>query len=263
MVAFAMADLEDSFTFQGCTMTWHADRIRPIVGFVRTIVFGLGWVNSAWIAPAMAQSAARDANAAASQRASDSAEDGFQPLFDGSTFEGWEGNRQWFRIESGEVVAGSLERAIPHNEFLCTERKYGDFELKLDVKLVGEGDNAGVQFRTVRLPDSTEVSGYQCDVGSAWGRPVWGGLYDESRRNKMLAEGAPQRVAAALKPGDWNKLMVRAIGNHIQIWLNGTLTVEFTETDPAIAREGVIALQIHSGPPTEARYRNIRIRPLN
>jgi hypothetical protein len=119
-----------------------------------------------------------------------------------------------------------------------------------------------VQFRTSRVPDSTEVSGYQCDIGSAWNRPVWGGLYDESRRNKMLAEGDPKIVAAALKKGDWNQLMVRAIDNHIQIWLNGSLTVEFTETDPKIAKSGVIALQIHSGPPTEAWYRNIRIREL-
>lgn len=189
-------------------------------------------------------------------------EEGFQPLFDGRSLKGWEGNQDWFRVENGAVVAGTLERAIPHNEFLCTERPYANFELKLEAKLQGSGDNAGVQFRTSRVPDSTEVSGYQCDIGSAWNRPVWGGLYDESRRNKMLAEGDPKIVAAALKKGDWNQLMVRAIDNHIQIWLNGSLTVEFTETDPKIAKSGVIALQIHSGPPTEAWYRNIRIREL-
>ncbi|MBU6236518.1 MAG: DUF1080 domain-containing protein [Planctomycetes bacterium] len=189
-------------------------------------------------------------------------EEGFQPLFDGRSLKGWEGNLDWFRVENGAVVAGTLERTIPHNEFLCTECTYTNFELKLEAKLKGNGDNAGVQFRTSRVPDSTEVSGYQCDIGSAWNRPVWGGLYDESRRNKMLAEGDPKVVVAALKNGDWNQLMVRAIDNHIQIWLNGSLTVEFTETDPKIAKSGVIALQIHSGPPTEAWYRNIRIREL-
>jgi hypothetical protein len=191
-----------------------------------------------------------------------SLEEGFQPLFDGRSLKGWEGNQDWFRVENGAVVAGTLERAIPHNEFLCTDRTYANFELKLEAKLRGSGDNAGVQFRTSRVPDSTEVSGYQCDIGSAWNRPVWGGLYDESRRNKMLAEGDPKVVATALKEGDWNQLMVRAIDNHIQIWLNGSLTVEFTEADPKIAKSGVIALQIHSGPPTEAWYRNIRIREL-
>ena len=189
-------------------------------------------------------------------------EDGYQPLFDNESLKGWEGNRDWFRVEDGAVVAGSLTRPIPHNEFLCTERQYTNFELRLEARLKGSGDNAGVQFRTLRIPDSTEVSGYQCDIGSAWNRPVWGGLYDESRRNKMLAEGDPKVVVGALKTGDWNELMVRAVDNHIQIWLNRSLTVEFTETDPKIAKSGVIALQIHSGPPTEAWYRNIRIREL-
>jgi hypothetical protein len=76
----------------------------------------------------------------------------------------------------------------------------------------------------------------------------------------MLAEGDPKVVASAFKPGQWNELMVRAIDNHIQIWLNGSLTVEYTESDPGIAKRGIIALQIHSGPPTQAHYTNIRIR---
>lgn len=189
-------------------------------------------------------------------------EEGFVRLFDGSSLEGWEGNLEWFRVEGETIVAGSLERAIPHNEFLSTLREYGDFELKLHARLEGTGDNAGVQFRTKRIPGSTEVSGYQCDIGTAWNRPVWGALYDESRRNKMLAEGDPKVVASAFKPGQWNELMVRAVDHHIQIWLNGSLTVEFTETDGGIAHRGIIALQIHSGPPTQAHYANLRIREI-
>jgi hypothetical protein len=189
-------------------------------------------------------------------------EDGFQWLFDGESFAGWEGNLDWFRVEEGSIVAGSLERKIPHNEFLCTANPYDDFELRLQARLKGAGDNAGVQFRTSRVPNSSEVSGYQCDIGTAWNRPVWGALYDESRRNKLLAEGEPRVVASALKSDQWNELMVRAFDNHIQIWLNGALTVEFTETDSSMAKRGIIALQIHSGPPTEAWYRNIRIREI-
>ena len=210
---------------------------------------------------------AQDPNAApaAAQVAADTLEleDGFEWLFDGKTLDGWEGNHDWFRVESGAIVAGSLNQDIPHNEFLCTQRPYKNFELRFQAKLEGKGDNAGVQFRTARIPGSTEVSGYQCDIGSAWGRPVWGGLYDESRRNKMLAEGEPKRLADALHSNDWNELMVRAVGPNIQIWLNGKLTIEYTETDASIAREGIIALQIHSGPPTEAWYRHVRIRVLD
>jgi hypothetical protein len=190
------------------------------------------------------------------------AEAGFVPLFDGTSFQGWEGNRDWFRIEDGCVVAGNLAKQIPHNEFLCTEAKYGDFELKFEVRLKGKGDNAGVQFRSVRVPDKTEVSGFQCDVGNAWDRPVWGSLYDESRRNKMMAEGKKEEVLSVLKQGDWNEMRIRAQGDRIQIWLNGKPTVDYTESDATIPKTGVIGLQIHSGPPTEAWYRNLSIKPL-
>ncbi|AMV35511.1 hypothetical protein VN12_25695 [Pirellula sp. SH-Sr6A] len=146
-------------------------------------------------------------------------EEGFEWLFDGKSLSGWEGNQDWFRIEEGAIVAGALDKKIPHNEFLCTKEKFGDFELKLEVKLRGEGDNAGVQFRTVRIPNNTEVSGYQCDVGRAWNRNVWGCLYDESRRNKMLAEVSDDKLKNWVKPNDWNELSIKAIGNRIELGL--------------------------------------------
>ncbi len=186
----------------------------------------------------------------------------FKSLFDGKSLDGWEGNREWFRIEDNCVVAGNIAKPIPHNEFLCTKENFSNFELKLQVRLKGQGDNAGVQFRSVRVPNKTEVSGFQCDVGNAFGRPVWGALYDESRRNKMLAEGDKDRVPEWLRKDDWNELTVRAEGDRIRIWLNGNLTVDYTEKEETIVKSGIIGLQIHSGPPTEAWYRNIRLKPL-
>lgn len=190
-------------------------------------------------------------------------EDGFHWLFDGKTLEGWEGNLEFFRVEEAAIVAGNLKGKIPNNEFLCTEKRYGDFELILEVRLKGEGNNAGVQIRSERVPNDHEVSGFQCDVGAAWGRPVWGGLYDESRRNKMLAEGPADSLPKWVKDGDWNELRVVAEGDRIQIFLNGHQTIDYQEKDKDIARTGIIGLQIHSGPPTEAWYRKIRIREIN
>ena len=178
----------------------------------------------------------------------------FKWLFDGKSLEGWEGNLDWFRIEDECIVAGNIAKAIPHNEFLCTKNNYANFELKLQVRLKGQGDNAGIQFRSVRIPGKTEVSGFQCDVGNAFGRPVWGALYDESRRNKMLAEGDKNKVPKWLLKDDWNELTVRAEADRIQIWLNGNPTVDYKEDDSTIVKTGVIGLQIHSGPPTEAWY---------
>jgi len=184
------------------------------------------------------------------------------PLFDGETIAGWEGNAYWFRIEGDAIVAGRLDEQIPHNEFLCTTQVYDDFELRFEAKLVGEGNNAGVQFRSKRVPASTEVSGYQADIGEAWDRPVWGSLYDESRRRKMLAEPDPEFVKKLVKSGQWNSMRVICKGPQIQIFVNGERTVDYTETDESIPKHGIIGLQIHSGKPTEAWYRHIRIRQL-
>lgn len=189
-------------------------------------------------------------------------EPGFVSLFDGQTLAGWEGNKDFFRVEQGAIVAGMLNKKIPQNEFLCSEKKYADFELRLQVKLQGQGNNAGVQFRSARIPGDHEVSGYQCDVGVAWNRPVWGGLYDESRRRKMLAEGPADKLPTWVKEGDWNELWIRAVGDKIELFVNGHPTIEYIEQDASIARDGIIGLQIHSGPPTEAWYRHIRIKPL-
>jgi hypothetical protein len=199
---------------------------------------------------------------AAEIAAREPADERWSSLFDGESLAGWEGNRQMFRVEDGAIVAGTLERSIPHNDFLCTEKEYGDFELRLAIKLVGEGDNAGVQLRSRRVDGDHEVSGYQADAGSAWDRPIWGALYDEARRNKILADPGEELLKDLVKPNDWNEMRIRCQGPRIQIWLNGKQTVDYTETNEDIPRRGVIGLQIHSGPPAEAWYKDIRIREL-
>ena len=181
------------------------------------------------------------------------------PLFDGKTFKGWEGNEKFFRIEKGAVVGGNLKSRIPRNEFLCTKRTYKNFVLTLEVKLRGgPRANAGIQIRTKRIPNHHEVIGYQADMGQGW----WGSLYDESRRRTMLAKADPTVIKKVLNPDDWNKYVIRCEGPRIRLYLNGTLTVDYTEKDPKIPLEGIIGLQIHSGPPSEAWYREIRIQEL-
>lgn len=192
----------------------------------------------------------------------DDSKDGFKPLFDGKTLTGWEGKLKWFRVEDGAVVAGTLKEKIPNNEFLCTEKTYKNFELRLKAKLVGDGANAGIQFRTKRIPNHHEVSGYQCDMGLMGKDIIWGSLYDESRRKKFLVVGPQDKVQPAVKLGDWNDFVIRAEGPHIQIWVNGVQTVDFTEKDEGIDDSGIIGLQIHSGPASEASYKEIRIKEL-
>jgi hypothetical protein len=190
-------------------------------------------------------------------------EAGFTSLFDGKTLAGWEGKAGMFRVVDGAIVAGTLKERIPNNEFLCSTQEYGDFELRLQAKLVGTGENAGIQFRSARIPNHHEVIGFQCDMGRMNGKPIWGWLYDESRRKKFLVESEPAPLSAVLKADGWNDIVIRCQGPRIELFVNGLKTCDYTEKEDNIARRGVIGLQIHSGPPAEASYRNIRIKKLD
>jgi 3-keto-disaccharide hydrolase len=183
-----------------------------------------------------------------------------KPLFDGKSLAGWEGDEKTWRVEDGAIVGGSLDVVVPRNEFLCTTKTYGDFELKLKFKLLGDKDkaNAGVQFRTKRIPKHHEVIGYQADIGKGY----WGALYDESRRKKILAGPKAEEAAKLVKAEDWNEYTIRAQGPWIQLWLNGTKTVNYIEKDEKIEATGVIALQVHGGAKSKVMYKDITIEDL-
>ena len=154
-----------------------------------------------------------------------------------------------------------MNKATPRNEFLCTKQAYKDFELRLKVRLLGDpaSANAGVQIRSRRIPNHNEMSGYQADMGQQY----WGCLYDESRRNRILAQPTPEQLRKALKPGDWNEYVIRCVGPRVQLWLNGIQTVDYTEPDATIEQAGLIGVQIHAGPPAEAWYRDIEIKTVD
>lgn len=179
----------------------------------------------------------------------------FLSLFNGKDLTGWEGDLTLWKVEDGLLVGDSP--GIKHNQFLATKKTYGDFELRLEFRLRDGIGNSGVQFRSKRVPDSTEVSGYQADIGEMY----WGGLYDESRRNKVLVS-APPELEKALHKNDWNHYVIRAEGNHITLTLNGVKSVDYKEADAEIARSGIIAVQVHSGDKLRVEFRKIRIREL-
>ena len=144
---------------------------------------------------------------------------------------------------------------------LATRKSYKNFHLRFEYRLIGtEGFvNGGVQFRSKRIANpANEMSGYQADIGAGYS----GCLYDESRRNKMLAMADTNLVARLEKPGDWNRYEVIARGKDIQFLLNGQPTVTWVERDEGIDAEGVIALQIHGNCKAEISFRNITIEEL-
>lgn len=184
------------------------------------------------------------------------------PLFDGKTFEGWEGDiGEVWRVENSALTAGSLEKRQAKNNFLATRRAYANFDLTLKWRLEGTQGfvNGGVQFRSKRIPNHHEVSGYQADLGAGYD----GALYDESRRNRILERPSKEVLEKARKPlGEWNDYRIRAEGARIQIWLNGVQTVDYTEADPKIEATGIIAVQIHGGATSLVQYKDLMIEEL-
>lgn len=178
---------------------------------------------------------------------------GFELLFNGRDLSGWRGTPGLWSVENGEIVGRGAD--LPHNVFLIHEKEYGDFLLRFSVKLINH--NSGVQFRSREFPEFV-VKGYQADIADQW----YGSLYEEGLGRGVLANGFKDKGEKVACIDGWNDMTVKAVGPKITITLNGLTTVEFTEADATRPAKGIIALQLHKGPPMEVRFRDIRIRPL-
>ena len=174
-------------------------------------------------------------------------------FFNHKDLSGWNAPKSeshYWSVEKGEIV-GRAEKRIPRNVFLWSDKKYGDFYLSLDVKLVPDRCNSGIQFRSRRADDRTsQAIGYQADIG----RGVWARLYHEHGRGPLDWR---DRGEKAVKPGEWNRYEILAVGDRIWTAVNGRLAVSIR--DPKGERDGHIALQMHGGPPQEVRFRNLKL----
>lgn len=215
------------------------------------------------------------------------AEKGFLRIFNGKDLAGWEGNPKLWSVKDGAITGQTTaEDAIKGNTFLIwTNGTVADFELRCSFKLTpGDAEgfaNSGIQYRsTVRDPANWAVRGYQADMVAA--QPGYTGmLYEEGMRGivaqvgeKVLCDkdgkkqvvgsaGDAAAVLASIKKGDWNDYVILAQGNHLQQFINGKQTVDVTDEDEAKrALSGVLALQLHAGPPMTAQFRNIRLKKL-
>jgi putative heme-binding domain-containing protein len=187
-----------------------------------------------------------------------------RPLFDGKTLTGWdvsEGDARWWTVADGAIAGGSLTEEVPRNTFLSTTDRFENFELTLEIRMRNAGGfmNSGIQIRSIRLPKTNMMKGYQVDAGPGW----WGKLYDESRRHKVIGEPKdPKAVEAAVRPDGWNEYRIRAEGPEIRSWINGVPALEYREDDATIPLDGHIGLQVHGGGKALIEFRNIRITPL-
>ena len=182
-------------------------------------------------------------------------------LFDGKTLTGWEGDANIWRVENGCLTGGSLTETVRRNEFLATTRDFTNFIIHFQIKLTGTNGfiNSGFQIRSQRVPNNSEMAGYQCDFGE----PNWyAAIYDESRRNKVMSPSDMKALRPVIKQQDWNDYVIRADGPRVRTWINGVMGTDYTEQDPAILDWGKMGIQVHGGGKAVVQVKDIFIEEL-
>jgi hypothetical protein len=194
---------------------------------------------------------AADSPAAKEDRAATDTE-----FFNGKDLNGWEGREYW-SVKDGAIV-GFTPQDPGYNNFLCSKKKYGDFELSFKVRLKDGVGNSGVQIRSkLEDPEKFVVGGPQADIGQGY----WGSLYGE-RFGGMMKQSPPDLVKKVVKQDDFNDYAIRCVGKHVTIKVNGETMVD--GDFPKMPDEGIIALQLHAGfKSMEVMYKDIHFKDLS
>ena len=203
----------------------------------------------------------------------DGNEAGFVSLFNGRDLTGWDGKPGWWSVEDGTLTAQSTpqKKCTKCNYLIWKGGKPGDFDLRLSYKLVG--GNSGIQVRSLRRPD-WDTFGYQADMdGETWtgclfehtrGKVAGRGtrtVIDEAGKKTIAPIGDPAKLVAAVKADDWNDYRIIAKGPEITLMINGVVMCQAVDNEKGkAARSGIIALQMHPGPPMKIQFKNIRIK---
>ncbi|MBS32930.1 MAG: hypothetical protein CMO68_00795 [Verrucomicrobiales bacterium] len=212
------------------------------------------------------------------------AEKDFKSIFDGKTLKGWNGDPKFWSVQDG-AITGKTTRENPTkgNTFIIWEGgKTGDFDLRLDYKIVG--GNSGIQYRSFKAdgPDEWRIGGYQADFeagdtysGICYGERFRGILSlrgkkttltigDDGKLKKAVEEFAKDAdIAKAIKKEEWNGYRIVARGFNISHYINGVKTTQLIDRDKKSRRaDGLLALQLHAGPPMTVQFKNIRIKDL-
>jgi type 1 glutamine amidotransferase len=214
--------------------------------------------------------------------ADDEDKDGFVSIFDGETLDGWEGDKKLWRVEDGAITGQTTaENKIDKNSFLIWRAgEVDNFELRLEYRIVN--GNSGIQYRSFELEDRTfGIGGYQADFeagdrysGILYGEQFRGILADRGLATELVRNdkfevkvtgqvGDSDAIQSKIKKEDWNSYRIVADGYTFQHFINDTQTIECVDNDKAQRRAtGLIALQVHVGPPMIVQFRNVRLKKL-
>jgi ribosome modulation factor len=183
------------------------------------------------------------------------AKDGFQPLFNGKNLDGWDGDPRLWSVKDGMIVGSTEGTPLEYNSFLITKKTYANFILKAQAKL--RNHNSGIQFRSEEVPGlKWAVRGYQADMAE---NNYWGCIYEERGTRGILVNGWKDKAEKVVKLTDWNDLELLCDGDHINLKVNGLETADLHDSAKL---DGIIALQLHKGPPMQVYFRNIEIKEL-
>ncbi len=238
---------------------------------IGVLTCGLCWSGLALPLPLPQATAQQKTDAAKATPVAD------ESLFDGKSLQGWRGDTTIWTVQDGAITGtNSAEKPIKDNSFLIWDGELGDFELRLKFRI--EGGNSGIQFRSQDLGEF-HVGGYQADIDSA--DTYIGILYDERGRGILAGRGEkveidsdgernvvgqtcdPKKFLESYKATEWNEYIVRAEGNHITQTVNGIVTVDIVDAAPDGEAKGILALQVHSGPPMKVQFKDIALERLN
>lgn len=220
------------------------------------------------------------------------ADDGFESLFDGKTLSGWDGDPTFWRVEDGAITGETTaENPTKANTFIVYKGDpVDDFVLRFEYRL--RNHNSGVQYRSWRgaTPESDQskptdwvVGGYQADMVVDTEQAPWSGILYEERGRGILATrgqkvvigpdhkpkvvgstGDAKELLECVQKGEWKTYEVIARGNHLMHIINGRVTVDVVDNDPEQRRaSGIVAFQLHAGPPMKAQFRNVRLQRLS
>ncbi len=174
-------------------------------------------------------------------------------FFNGKDLTGWEGLTNLWSVKDGAIVGNTGPDGIKSNTFLCSKKKYTDFELSFQIRLKNGVGNSGVQVRSSMVEPEKKtyvVAGPQADIGAGY----WGSLYGE-RFGGMMKQ-SPKEVVAKVKKDDFNDYYVKVVGKHVTIKVNGETAVD--QDFPKLPDDGIIAWQLHAGPAMEVTFKDIK-----
>ena len=191
----------------------------------------------------------------------------YKSIFDGKTLNGWtqRNGTATYRVENG-VIIGKTKEGSP-NSFLCSDREYGNFDLKFDVKVDAEL-NSGVQIRSQTRGGFTgRVNGPQVEIESSGEKGAEAGyIYGEAAGGWMTSK-AKLIPHKHFKDGEWNSYRVLAKGANIKVWINGNLISDLTHEEKFKSHpNGFIGLQVHGigkrKGPFQVCWRNLKLKEL-